>query len=280
MQWNTSRTKQANASADTHTGNIRSGNEDCYFSNDDLGLWLVADGMGGHEAGEIASAIVTEVIEQQIRQGEGLSTAIQNSHQSVLDGAKNGRGALGMGSTVVAVQHINNKANSYQIAWVGDSRAYLWTQVSEDQGELQQLSTDHSYVQALLLSGAITEDELSTHPDKNIITQCLGSQELSKVKVDTIEQEWQSNQTLLLCSDGLSDELDDTSIATIMNEAEDRDSALKALIDGALKKGGRDNVTVILIEAPQLGAGLSQLVPGLSLFNQCLNKLRTLVDKA
>jgi len=273
MRWNTSHAK-AQASAGTHTGNVRSGNEDCHSVDDNQGLWVVADGMGGHEAGEIASAIVVETIQQQIKNGENLSSAIQNSHKAVLDGASQGKGALGMGSTVVALQHTFK--NNYKIAWVGDSRAYLWKQTSPDEGELQQLSVDHSYVQALLQSGAITEDELATHPDKNIITQCLGSQELSEVKVDTLDRQWNDNETILLCSDGLTDEVDDVSIAHILNKAEDREAALNDLINTALENGGKDNVTVILIEAPKSNASTG----GLSLLNQLFNKFRAPVNKS
>jgi len=227
---------------------VRSGNEDCFFSDDSLGLWLVADGMGGHEAGEVASAIVAETIASTVREGVDLAKAIQFSHQAVLDGGLHGQGARGMGSTVVGLQQLDN--NRWQVAWVGDSRAYLWTKISEHEGELQQISRDHSYVQALLDAGAITEAEADDHPDKNVITQCLGSLEIPSVKVDVVSQEWKPNQKIILCSDGLSDEVSDAQIAKILNDAPDSNSAVQSLIDAALQNGGRDNVTIVIVDAP------------------------------
>lgn len=240
------------AHAKTHTGNVRAGNEDCFFSDDALGLWLVADGMGGHEAGEVASAIVMQVIADEIRDGRNLSEAIQRSHHSILDATKQGHGAHGMGSTVVAIWRM--QPNHWQLGWVGDSRAYLWTQKGNDNGELQQISRDHSYVQALLESGAITEEEMENHPERNVITQCLGSVEIQNVRVDIVENDWKPNQKILLCSDGLSDELSDARIASILNENQDTASAIDKLIDAALHSGGRDNVTAVLIEGPEISA--------------------------
>lgn len=237
------------ASARTHTGNVRSGNEDHIFSNDDLGLWLVADGMGGHEAGEVASYITAEIISEEIGKGNSLSAAIQKSHEGILKAAEAGRGARGMGSTVVAVHRMDN--SHWQMCWVGDSRAYLWTRNSDHEGELQQISRDHSYVQALVDSGAITEEEMDTHPDKNVITQCLGSLEIPQVRVDTVEGEWNPGQKILLCSDGLSDEVSDMAIACILNENDNSKIAIDKLIEAALANGGRDNVSAILIDAPQ-----------------------------
>ena len=258
------------AVARTHKGNIRSGNEDSFFCDNKLGLWLVADGMGGHEAGEVASALVVEAVENEIKKGSVLADSIQFSHQSVLDNAAEGKGASGMGSTVVALQKTGN--NNYQVGWVGDSRAYLWTQKTEESGDLQQLSTDHSYVQALLQSGAISEEDLETHPDKNIITQCLGSLELKQVKVDTIDGEWQENQKILLCSDGLTDELSDSDIATILNESIDSNVVIDLLIEESLKHGGKDNITVILIDSPIRNSG--------NFFANIFNQFRAIVDKA
>ncbi len=260
---------QPKATAKTHTGNIRSGNEDSFFSSDDLGLWLVADGMGGHEAGEVASAIVAQTLEEEILASSSLSDAIQKAHHSVLQGAANGKGAPGMGSTIIAMRQTGK--NSYQIGWVGDSRAYLWVQETEEQGQLHQLSTDHSYVQALLESGAITPEEVENHPDKNIITQCLGSQELSNVRVDTLDKDWEPNHKVLLCSDGLTDELSDEEIATILNNFQESDSAVEELIKSSLEHGGRDNISIVLVDAPKPGSD--------NLLANLLDKLRSLVNK-
>jgi serine/threonine protein phosphatase PrpC len=253
-------------SAASHPGLMRTNNEDCLLSKPELGLWLIADGMGGHEAGEVASAIVRDTIEQNTLTNPNLSLphAIQQAHTSIIEAAKQGKGAPGMGSTVIALKH---QGHSYQIAWVGDSRAYRWTPAAEG-GHLEQLSTDHSYVQMLVESGAIRAEDAEFHPEKNIITQCLGMQELAQVKVDHIENHWQHNQWILLCSDGLTDELSDTTIAQILCNANDCVAAVDQLMHAALTNGGRDNITLQIIESP-LRAGsyshkLWQFVPHLT----------------
>ena len=235
-----------NYEAATDKGLMRGNNEDCFLSLPARGLWLVADGMGGHEAGEVASDIVIKTIEKNITAGESLVAAIQSAHESVLDAVKNGIGAEGMGSTVVALQSTDNE---YQISWVGDSRAYLWTHDNTG-GTLEQLSTDHSYVQLLLASGAIGEDEVANHPDKNVITQCIGSQDVDDVHVDTVKGQWQQQQWILLCSDGLTDELSDEQIAQTLSTVNNPKDAVNKLMKQALHKGGRDNITVQVIESP------------------------------
>lgn len=235
-----------NFSAATDKGLHRGNNEDSYLSIPERGLWLIADGMGGHEAGEVASAIVVETIQKSTENGQLLVESIQQAHASVLAAVRQGVGATGMGSTIVALE---SRGSDYQIAWVGDSRAYLWTPDSSG-GTLEQLSTDHSYVQMLLASGAIAEEEAVNHPDKNVITQCIGSQDAEEVRVDCIEGEWRPGQWILLCSDGLSDELDDQNIAQILCEADSVRTAVNSLLGEALKHGGRDNITIQIIESP------------------------------
>lgn len=235
-------------SAATHPGLKRENNEDCFLSAPNADLWVVADGMGGHEAGEVASAIVRETFEDYVQKGTpfSLPDVIQKAHEIILDSANKGIGAIGMGSTVVAL--LNHKKH-YQVAWVGDSRAYLWVP-DEYGGQLTRLTTDHSYVQMLYMSGAITADEVDHHPDKNIITQCLGMQELAQVKVDITQGQWQKNQWILLCSDGLSDELSDSSIAQILEHSPNSLTAVDQLLHEALTSGGHDNITLQIIESP------------------------------
>ncbi|RYY75521.1 MAG: serine/threonine-protein phosphatase [Gammaproteobacteria bacterium] len=243
-------------SAATHPGLKRENNEDCFLSAPDADLWVVADGMGGHEAGEVASAIVRETFESFAEKATPFSLidAIQKSHQMILTSADQGIGAHGMGSTVVAL--LSQKKN-YQVAWVGDSRAYLWTPGLSG-GELTRLTTDHSYVQMLYVSGAITAEEVETHPDKNIITQCLGMQELAQVKVDVTQGQWQESQWILLCSDGLSDELSDTSIAQILEHCPNTLTAVDQLLHEALTSGGNDNITLQIIESPVVKQKISK----------------------
>ena len=216
-------------------------NEDSFCAVPELGLWLIADGMGGHEAGEVASAIVSETIVSEVRKGAGLVDAVQQAHRSVIDASEEGHGAQGMGSTVVVLQV---RGEEFEVAWVGDSRAYLWS------GELRQISRDHSYVQKLLDSGAITEEEALYHPNRNIITQSLGS-DLSDVVVDNIAGRFCRGQKILLCSDGLNDELQDSEIAFILKEGGDDQTLVNKLIQAALTHGGKDNVSVLLVSASE-----------------------------
>jgi protein phosphatase len=222
----------------THPGLKRECNEDGYCAVPELGLWAVADGMGGHESGEVASAIVIGELPGLIRQGQDLSAAIVSVHGMIQAAAERGEGGADMGSTVVAVRF---DGPSYQIAWVGDSRAYLWN------GELRQLTKDHSYVQLLLDAGLIEKSEAASHPSGNIISQALGGAEHNKVKVDRICGELHQGESLLLCSDGLHGEVTDEAIAAIFAAAADNQLRANRLIEAALAAGGKDNVTVIVL---------------------------------
>lgn len=152
-----------------------------------------------------------------------------------------------MGSTVVALK---SHGKHFQVSWVGDSRAYRW-QKTPDGPTFSQLSTDHSYVQSLFDSGVISEAEMATHPEKNIITQCLGSTSIDSVTVDSIQGDWQEGDRVLLCSDGLSDAVDDQTICNIMSEHLDHETCVRALINKALENGGHDNVSVIIVGKPR-----------------------------
>lgn len=227
----------------THVGLLRENNEDAILSNPKLGLWLVADGMGGHAAGEVASEIARTVIEREVGAGRSLAAAINCAHQCVLQAAADGDGRYGMGSTVVALQSIGNQL---EIGWVGDSRAYLWAD-----GALSSLTTDHSYVQMLYQSGLISAAEMCAHPEKNVITQCLGSTELDVLKVDTVNHRWQPHEWVLLCSDGLTDGVSDREIEDLLSRAASPAAAVDALLQAALDKGGRDNISIIVVAQPQ-----------------------------
>jgi PPM family protein phosphatase len=226
--------------ARTDVGKIREHNEDCYCVNTDLGLFVVADGMGGHASGEVASEIAVSTIEQQVLQGSSLVEAIEQAHIAILKGVETGRGKSGMGTTVVAVQLHNN---NYTLAWVGDSRAYLW-----DEG-ISRLSKDHSMVQMLLDSGQITQAEARTHPRKNIIYQNLGAAEVKVPDVSIKQGVLYKNQMIVLCSDGLSDEVDDDQMSYIISQADGAEETAERLVDAAIDNGGKDNVSVIVIAA-------------------------------
>jgi serine/threonine protein phosphatase PrpC len=228
----------------THTGLVRELNEDSHIALPKFGLWVVADGMGGHEAGEVASGIAIREISRSIEQGMPLAEAIETAHRAIQTAALQGEGDANMGSTVVAAK-LNGLR--YEIVWVGDSRAYLWN------GMLHQLTTDHSYVQLLLKAGLITESEIIGHPSSNIITQALGvgGSEKANIKIDIVSGVLGERDTLLLCSDGLSGEVTDDRIAAILSETTDAQTRVDQLIAAALKAGGKDNITVIVLTPRQ-----------------------------
>jgi len=229
-----------NYAARTDVGKIREHNEDCYCVNQALGLYVVADGMGGHASGEVASEIAVTVIEQQIEQGNSLVEAIEVAHLAIVRGVKTGVGKAGMGTTVVAVQL---RDNAYTLAWVGDSRAYLW------HDGLSQMSKDHSLVQMLLDSKQITKAEARVHPRKNIIYQNLGAIDVDRPQVSTKQGALYKGQKIILCSDGLSDEVDEDQMKKIIVQAENDDEIVEQLVAAAIDSGGSDNVTVIVLSA-------------------------------
>ncbi|PIP80802.1 MAG: hypothetical protein COW84_03260 [Gammaproteobacteria bacterium CG22_combo_CG10-13_8_21_14_all_40_8] len=223
----------------THQGQTRDHNEDSIFSDAEMGLWIVADGMGGHAGGEVASCIVCESIPEMIKEGHSLKESIATTHHLIKAAPQNGRGIKGMGSTVVAMKL---DETGYQIAWVGDSRAYLWD------GQLHQLSTDQSFVQKLIEAKAITPEQARNHPKKNLILQSLGASQLPTIQVDSLRGDFKKESIILLCSDGLNNELTDDEIAALIDPFQPLQSVAKNLVDAANKAGGNDNISVILIK--------------------------------
>ncbi len=222
----------------THVGLRRDHNEDTYCAEPRLGLWLVADGMGGHELGEVASAIARDTVVEKFSQGEALASAIKTAAQRIIDQSKARQSSMPMGTTLVAAA-VNG--NSFEVAWVGDSRVYHWN------GSLQQLTSDHSYVQELVDQGAISAEQAKTHPHRNVVTQALGVTEPESLRVDTVRGELKPGEMLLLCSDGLTEEVDDDYIAHVLARDMDPQESVDHLILAALDHGGSDNVTVVLI---------------------------------
>ncbi|WP_101758307.1 PP2C family serine/threonine-protein phosphatase [Oceanicoccus sp. KOV_DT_Chl] len=230
--------------AKTDVGNKRSNNEDCYLASPELSLWIMADGVGGQDAGEVASQIVCNVIKSEVQAGQGLEDAIQMSHQAVKASPAEGVGQPGMASTVVALLV---HGSDYQVSWVGDSRAYLWSA-----GELSQLTHDQSLVQRLLDEHVITEEQAANHPRRNLVIQALGQEGLESVEVETVRGRFNENDIILLCSDGLSDYVSDTDIASILQAATDQQAAVDQLVTAALATEGKDNITVLAIHMKEL----------------------------
>lgn len=222
--------------AKTDTGKVRDHNEDAISASAILNLWVVADGMGGHACGEVASAIVIDVINRSVSEGLKLPEAIYRAHQQVVLEASNNQAATGMGSTIVAMALADDRCT---IAWVGDSRAYRLRD-----RRLELLTRDHSYLE-LLKDNGLSEIDAREHPQKNIITQAVGG---SEINPDLLIDDSLPGDRYLLCSDGLNDELSDDEITQLLLSADDAKEVTRALIEQALAHGGRDNVSVIIID--------------------------------
>ncbi len=228
-------------------GKVRPINEDSFcLPEDKLPLAIVADGMGGHLAGEVASAMAVSLLSQSARKfgGQDISVKtavswIRSANTAIYEAAQNNPAQKGMGTTLTLLYFMHKRA---MLCHVGDSRCYLFRD-----GELCQLSQDHSLVQELVRSGAISAEQARKHPYKNIITRALGCDK--QVEVDAHDLDLQEDDCFLMCSDGLTDYLSNEELEEILRR-DDLDLQQKAqkMLDTALERGGRDNVTVLLLD--------------------------------
>lgn len=236
----------------TDVGQVRDHNEDSIDWDVERGLFILADGMGGHNAGEVASALAIESIKHALYDvltpeiidseivdyNDALYEAITYANTEIFEQALENAEYTGMGTTLVMSLMHNNKA---LIANVGDSRMYV-----NNGNVLTQLTTDHSLVQEMVDNGYLSEEEAYSAVSRNLITRALGISE--EVEVDLIEHEIQIGDVFLLCSDGLSDLVLDSEISTILTDNEGSlDDAAKELVAAANAKGGKDNISVILM---------------------------------
>jgi PPM family protein phosphatase len=224
----------------SHIGYKYTLNEDAYANYPEHGLWIISDGMGGHNSGKIASNMAVERVYNDITNGLSLSTAIQNTHKAILQAGANDIEKQGMGSTIVVLKIQNG---FYEIASVGDSRAYLFSNK-----QLKQITSDHTLVQELINQGKITQEQAKIHPDRNLLTQALGSVHHDEVIIDIFNGELKCGDQLLLCTDGLTNRIQDYKIENILKHSESLHKAIDNLIESALAFGGRDNITVILVQ--------------------------------
>ncbi len=240
----------------TDTGLIREHNEDSLDSAPELGLAVLADGMGGYEAGEVASEIaVRQVMERLKRSGteklknrkearEILARAVTAANLAILDYARRHPEYRGMGTTLVAAARAGA---TLTLAHVGDSRAYRWRQ-----HRLEQLTRDHSVLQELLENKLCTPEQARFYPNRNLVTRALGVQE--DMDVDIRQVMARPGDVYLLCSDGLSDMLEDREIAGLLLHSQaNLKEAANQLIGAANRRGGADNISVILLRVPGLG---------------------------
>jgi len=229
--------------AATHVGNIRLSNQDKYGITSNL--LAVADGMGGHNGGEVAAEIAVNTLTAANRFNSinEFAYLVQRAHHLIQDRAQENINLDGMGTTLCALSEIKSQETSQRIAAVnvGDSRIYLYTN-----NELHQISIDHSLVQELVDSEQITESEAKSHPHRNVITRSLGHQPI--IEVDAWELDLIIGDRYLLCSDGLTNEISDTEIGEILSNQSDPQQAADQLIQSALENQGLDNVTAIVAD--------------------------------
>ena len=228
----------------TETG-LRKQNEDNFMllHTDTLDAVAVSDGMGGHQAGEIASQLAVETLQNRLLSNASdpeaaLSGAFAEANTAVHTRASLNDEMYGMGCTLVAAIL---EPDRFVAANVGDSRLYHF-----DGKTLRQVTHDHSFVAELVRRGAITPEEAKTHPRRNLITRAIGTE--LRVVADVFACEWKKNDMLLLCSDGLCGVLDDAEMAAFLRNCTDLDATCTALIQRALTAGSRDNITVVLAE--------------------------------
>ncbi|HEX4903368.1 MAG TPA: Stp1/IreP family PP2C-type Ser/Thr phosphatase [Acidimicrobiales bacterium] len=240
-------------------GQVRQVNQDSMFLGS--AIFVVADGMGGHAGGEVASRLTVETIEEELeanpspglRRVLDLVTAVQAANDRVWEESEQDPSLAGMGTTVVAIGLVEEAGETrLAIVNVGDSRAYRLSD-----GNLDQISEDHSLVGELYREGRISADEAQHHPQKNIVTRAVGIERF--VDVDEFQVLPRTGDRYLLCSDGLTDEVGEAEIADVLRTVDDPDEAAQLLVQQANRNGGRDNITVVVVDV--LDDGLDGRVP-------------------
>lgn len=230
------------------TGILREMNQDfCFASDQPVGnlpnLFIVADGMGGHRAGDYASRYTTHRIVASVTRNKEkepisiLKEAITTANQILMEEAREDEDKFGMGTTIVAATILDDRLC---VANIGDSRLYLVN------GGIRQVTVDHSYVEEMIRLGKVDAKAARVHPNKNIITRAIGATE--DVEADFFEVELSGEERILLCTDGLTNMVEDAVICEVMLSAGTPEKKARQLVDLANQNGGRDNITVVIVE--------------------------------
>ena len=255
----------AKAAARTSTGRVRSSNEDAFGLRPEHGIYIVCDGMGGAAGGEIASRMAVDVVLErmsaepgELSRREQLHEAIAEANRLVLERAEREPGLYGMGTTLVALL-LGAGAGAKQssgagsclalVAHAGDSRCYLLRA-----GRLERVTQDHSLVDEQIRLGTMTAEEGARSPFRSVITRAIGTQ--PSVTEDVREMEVAPGDVFLLCSDGLTREVDEDAIARVLGAGDDLERAAEMLVDAANEAGGRDNVTCVVAQVQPVGGSL------------------------
>jgi len=230
--------------AATDIGQVREGNEDSYLVVEPL--YAVADGMGGHRGGEVASSLALETVQGMFERREGsLAEQVAEANRAVFDRSQSDRKVSGMGTTLTAAQVDGNRVH---LVHVGDSRAYLLRG-----GELTQITEDHTLVHRMVMEGEISEEEAETHPHRSILTRALGVDQ--NIQVDEGDLEVAPGDRLLLCTDGLTGMVPEGQIREILLESRDPQEAVDKLVKVANRAGGIDNITALILDFANDGGG-------------------------
>jgi serine/threonine protein phosphatase PrpC len=245
-----------NFAAKSDRGMVRELNEDSYKIITDCPgvpfIFIIADGMGGHRSGDVASKTAVDFVSNYILQFPEVLSEEKNINEAIRDIVKKANTNIyiksnkyesnsGMGTTfIIAVV----SGNQLYIGHVGDSRVYTIRE-----GNIKRLTTDHSYVEELVQTGSLTREEAENHPDRNIITRALGCSE--DIEVDTYTYEMQQDDYIIMCTDGLTNKLSEAEIKEIVENSAELEQACEELIKKANEKGGEDNITVIIIKNDQ-----------------------------
>ena len=233
------------SSGKTHRGHVRPVNEDAFLDRCEDGLWLVADGMGGHDAGDVASRMIVESLRITPMEGslaermDRIEDALDQVNDHLLERSIQDDGKKHIIGSTLALFIIEN-AQMGALLWAGDSRVYRLRH-----GQMTQLTADHSQVETYIRQGIITREEARTHPDRHIITRAVGSHEDLFLEADLCELS--SKDRYLLCSDGLTRHLKDNEISDLLKEGT-AEEACQQLIDLTLERGAKDNVTAVVID--------------------------------
>jgi len=250
---------QLRAGGVTDVGRMRQVNQDTPLLADNVQLWAVADGMGGHNGGEVASDLAVKALAEHFgRQGrdlEALMEAAAAANAAVNDAAQDDPELRGMGTTLVAIARTDDDELAY--VNIGDSRIYLFRD-----GELSRLTVDHSLVEEMVREGTITPEEARSHPRRTVVTRALGIEPWARFDGNTIVP--YTGDRFLLCSDGLFNEVDDERIASVLRRLADPADAASELVRLANEGGGRDNITVVVVDVVDDGGraeSASRVVP-------------------
>lgn len=229
-------TVRVRVGARTDVGRVREGNEDAYMAQDPL--YAVADGMGGHQGGEVASSLALEKLEKAADGRSDLAEVVREANRAVFAKASQDPGLAGMGTTLTAVLLQDDRMH---LAHVGDSRMYLLRD-----GNLERITKDHTVVERLVDEGRLTPQEAGIHPQRSILTKALGVDE--DVEVDVADVDVRPGDRVLLCSDGLTGMVEEDDLVLILGQHGDPQAASDALVTAANDAGGQDNITAVVLD--------------------------------